>query len=118
MKLRWLVDESTGRAVVEWLRHRGFDVVSVRDSMPQAGDAEIIARARTEDRVIITNDKDFGERIFRDRQGHKGVLLLRLRDERTEIKIDVIRRVLDAWADRLPLNFTVATESRIRIRKT
>jgi len=44
-------------------------------------DHEVLEIARAEDRILITNDKDFGELIYRQQLEHTGVILFRLRDE-------------------------------------
>ena len=49
--MRFLVDESTGAAVVAYLRRIGQDVLAVAEAMPQAGDPDILARAAGEDRI-------------------------------------------------------------------
>ena len=67
------------------------------------------------DRVLITADKDFGELIFREGRPHKGIILLRLGDERPSNKIDVLRRLLQQYSSQLPGNFVVATDSTVRI---
>jgi hypothetical protein len=46
--------------------------------MLQANDADILDRAAHEGRTLITNDKNFGELVFRSKQPHHGVILLRL----------------------------------------
>jgi hypothetical protein len=43
--LRFIIDESTGAAVVEYLRSAGHDVLAVAETMPQAGDPDILAHA-------------------------------------------------------------------------
>ena len=58
--VKFYTDEHVGRAVVNGLRQRGVDVLTV----PEAGtlgvsDEEHMARARTEGRVIFTQDDDF-----------------------------------------------------------
>src|SRR4051812_42167976 len=73
--MRFIVDESTGAAVVTYLRNIGHDVVSVADTMPQADDTVILAYAASEGRVVLTNDKDFGELAFRSGQVHRGIVL-------------------------------------------
>ena len=65
--------------------------------------------------ILITNDKDFGDLIFRSRRPHKGIILLRLDDGRPENKINVLKRVLDSHSDSLSDNFTVVTEKSIRL---
>lgn len=114
--MRFIVDESTGMAVVELLRRRGHDVLAVAEIMHQAADPDILAVALSENRVLITNDKDFGELAFRSLQSHHGVPLLRLRDESTANRVRVVEAILDRFMDRLPEHFVTATESRVRIR--
>ena len=79
--MRFIVDESAGAAVAAYLRAAGHDVLAVADDMPQADDQDILARASAEQRVLVTNDKDFGEMMYRLHQSHVGILLLRLHDE-------------------------------------
>ena len=114
--MRFIVDESTGAAVVRHLRAAGHDVLAVTDAMPQAGDPDILARAVRERRVVVTNDKDFGELVFRDGQAHGGVLLLRLQDESSANRVRVVRTVLERYASRLSNSFIVATDGYVRIR--
>jgi predicted nuclease of predicted toxin-antitoxin system len=57
--VRSLVDESTGPAVARWLREQHHDVVSVFDEARGISDDEVIRRAYIENRILITNDKDF-----------------------------------------------------------
>lgn len=113
--MRFLVDECTGPAVALWLRRKNHDVVSVYDEIKGADDKEIIQKACAEDRILITNDKDFGELIFRDKEPHKGVILLRLDDERAANKITVLKRLLEIYPESLAGNFTVVTETIVRI---
>ena len=114
--MQFIVDESTGRAVIEHLRSAGHRVLAINEAMPQALDREILARAASEDHILITNDKDFGELVFRSGQAHHGVLLLRLRDESAANRVRVVMSVLEKYADRLTGNFVVATERGVRIR--
>lgn len=60
--MRFLVDECTGPAVAKWLSQTGHDVFSVYDEKPGISDDEIIRLAFSQERILITNDKDFGER--------------------------------------------------------
>jgi predicted nuclease of predicted toxin-antitoxin system len=115
--MRFLVDESTGAAVVGYLRRIGHDVLAVAEAMPQADDPDILARAAGEDRILITNDKDFGKLVFRNGQLHSGIVLLRLQDESSTNRVHTIRAVLERYADRLPGCFTVATDRAVRIRR-
>ena len=115
--MRFLVDECTGPAVAQWLRERGHDVFSVFEQGRGMDDDEVIHRASTENRILVTNDKDFGEKVYRERRPHRGVVLLRLEDERAENKIAVMQRLLDHHGDRLADQFVVVTETAVRFAR-
>ena len=82
-----------------------------------SADDVVIEMANDEVRILITNDKDFGEKVFRAGKSHAGVVLLRLRDERPGPKIQVLSRLLESYADKLPGSFIVVSEQRIKIGK-
>jgi predicted nuclease of predicted toxin-antitoxin system len=113
--VRLLVDESTGAAVVAYLRSAGHDVVAVAEAMPQADDSDILTRAASERRVLLTNDKDFGALVFRDSRAHSGVVLLRLEDGTPGNRVRIVRAIVEQYADRLAGRFTVATDKGVRI---
>ena len=112
--MRFLVDECTGPAVARWLREQKHEVFSVYEEARRMDDDDIIAKAFTEDWILITNDKDFGEKVYRERRPHKGVVLLRLEDERAANKIAALRRLLEGYAERLANQFVVVTEKQVR----
>jgi predicted nuclease of predicted toxin-antitoxin system len=101
--------------VALWLRELQHDVVSVYHEARGLDDDRVLQRAIAEDRILITNDKDFGEMIFREGKFHQGIVLLRLEDERPSNKIRILERLLDQCADELAGNFIVATERTVRI---
>ena len=113
---KFIVDECTGIAVAQFLREQGFDAVSVREESPQTSDLDILRRAVAEQRIVVTNDKDFGDMVFRDNHHHHGVLLLRLADDGVSTKIRVVAAVLKQYVDKLEGRFVVATEQNIRVR--
>ena len=119
--MRFIVDECTGPAVAKWLRSLHHNVYSVYDEARGSDDESIIEKANRENYILITNDKDFGELVFHMRKAHKGVILLRLEDERSENKIAVLSRVIESYSDKLVNNFIIVTEKTVRIveeRKT
>ena len=115
--MRFLVDESTGPAVARWLRGQGHTVFSVHDEARGIDDDDVIQKAFAEDWILITNDKDFGEKVYRERRPHKGVVLLRLDDERATSKIDTLRRLLERYSGQLAGDFVVVTETRVRFAR-
>jgi len=116
--MRFLVDECTGPGVAKWLREQGHDVRSIYEGSRGMVDDEVFRIADAEKRILITNDKDFGERINREKLPHCGIVLVRLEDERTSQKIDVIQKVLESHADLLSGQFVVVTERQVRFART
>ena len=93
--MRFMVDECTGPAVASWLRDQDHDVFSVFDEARGMSDEDIIRKAFSEQWVLITNDKEFGDKVFRDGRLRRGVILLRLEDERPASKIRVLSSLLE-----------------------
>jgi len=112
--MRFVVDECTGPAVALWLREHEHDVFSVYEDARGMDDSDVVQKAFAENRILITNDKDFGERVYREHRPHRGVVLLRLENERAAVKIGVLRQLLASYADRLADQYVVVTETRVR----
>ena len=112
--MKFIVDECTGPAVARWLEAKGYDVFSVYDETPGVSDTEVIGRAYNENRILVTNDKDFGEKVFREQHSHCGIILLRLQDERAKNKIAILERLLFHYKEALPEHFVVVTEQHVR----
>jgi hypothetical protein len=62
--MRLLTNENIPESAVGALRDRGHDVLAVKESMCGAADQVILARAQSESRLVVTQDKDFGELAF------------------------------------------------------
>lgn len=116
--MRFLVDECTGPRVVAWLRNQNHDVFSVFDEARGMDDEGIITKALEDTRILITNDKGFGEKVSRDGRLHRGVILLRLEDERPASKIRVMGHLLRKYSSKIADAFIVATERQVRFAKS
>ena len=118
-KLRFLVDVGVGKKVEEWLLRNGYgyDLKAVRDINPKMEDAKILSIAVSENRMVVTMDKDFGELVYNSGLPHSGVLLLRLEGAESNEKVKAIAKILTEYWDRLPNNFCVFQHGRLRIRK-
>jgi predicted nuclease of predicted toxin-antitoxin system len=112
--MRFLVDESTGPYVARWLIEQGYQVFSVFEQARGLDDDAIIQKAFAENWILITNDKDFGEKVYRERRPHRGVILLRLDDERSIMKIAAVEKLLAAYSVRISDQFVVVTSDRVR----
>jgi predicted nuclease of predicted toxin-antitoxin system len=102
---------------IDWLRAQKHEVFSIYDEAPGSDDEFVIQKAYTEGWILITNDKDFGEKVYREGHPHSGVIFLRLENDRASVKIATLRYLLDNYASRLPGQFVVVTESKVRFAR-
>jgi len=62
--LRFLADESCDFAAVRALRAAGHDVLTVSQFQQRSVSEELMALALSDERILITEDKDFGTLTF------------------------------------------------------
>jgi hypothetical protein len=114
--MRFLANENIPPGAVGRLRDLGHDVLSVKESMTGSDDAAILARAVSEQRVLITFDKDFGELAFRSHlPASCGVILFRFTLRGRKRDVARVAETLLARDDRAGAFWTV-TERRLRRR--
>jgi len=65
--VQFLADESCDFNVVKAPRAAGFEIVPIAEVLPGATDVQVIELAVGEDRILLTEDKDFGRSIARRR---------------------------------------------------
>ena len=94
--MRILADENIARSIVAWLRAQGHDVLSASESRTQAADADLLAEAEAQGYVILTEDKDFGDLVFRDRRNSHGVVLLRMEGLPASLRVARLQSVWTA----------------------
>ena len=114
--MRLIVNENIANSVIQGLRQRGWDVLAVKESMRGADDTAILNRAESEQRLVVTQDKDFGELAFKYRlPASCGVILFRLSGADPSSDNQRVPEVIESrtdWAG----NFSVVTDDRIRMR--
>ena len=84
--------------------------------MPRAKDLEILKYAEKENRILIINDKDFGELVFRLKVPSSGVIFLRLRKNIPKFRIKYTLYIIETFSDRLKESFIIVSERKVRIR--
>ncbi len=90
--MRLLADESCDFGVVLALRAAGHDVVAIAEVSPREKDESVIKRALREERIVVTEDKDFGQLVYANRQATGGVLFLRFP---AKARASIARTVVD-----------------------
>ncbi len=115
--MKLLFDQSADARLVPHLRALGHDVKRVGGEYP-AGlpNIDVLALAHQEGRVLVADDHDFGDLVFRFHQPHAGVILFRLGDfAELELKIERIDYVLENYGDRLA-QFLIVSRRAVRVR--
>jgi predicted nuclease of predicted toxin-antitoxin system len=74
--MRFMADECVHLAIIGMLRSGGHDVCLASDIMPGATDEHVLAKAAEEDRILLTQDYDFGELVIRLQQASRGVVVV------------------------------------------
>jgi predicted nuclease of predicted toxin-antitoxin system len=116
--MKSLLDENVEFRLAGQLRADGHDVTAIAYDYPHAlSDEEVLALAVAEQRVLIANDRDFGELIVRQNCAHSGVIYFRLRlASGADEKLAWHRRLLVSHHDRLD-QFLVVTSRGVRLRE-
>jgi predicted nuclease of predicted toxin-antitoxin system len=66
--VKFLVDRCAGSRLAEWLRGEGHDVLESRERGGDPGDDAILEWATSENRILVTMDKDFGALVFEEQR--------------------------------------------------
>ena len=114
--IKFLVDENVGYSVIKYLNEQNLDTKSISELYPSRDDVFVMNKANQEERIIITNDKDFGYLVFKSNIPVLGVILLRFKDESPELKRNAINTILNLPEAKILNHFIVASEGKIRIR--
>jgi predicted nuclease of predicted toxin-antitoxin system len=73
--MRFLAGESCDFSVVRALRSADHDVVAIAEVSPREEDEDVMERAVRGNRILITEDKDFGQLVYANMQKTGGVIL-------------------------------------------
>ena len=115
--MKFLIDANLGRKFTNLTNKAGYDAVFINDLLTKASDEDILILAERENRIVITNDKDFGELIFKSKKASSGVILLRLKNDTSSARQKYVHYLIKNFPDRLKSSFIVIEEKQIRIRK-
>ena len=111
-----LADECCDALLVHGLRSDRHDVLYVKETAPGADDQTVVQLATSQQRILLTEDKDFGELVVRLKVPAYGVVLLRINPADTALKLARLRDLLTHHALRLPAAFVVVDEFKARFR--
>ncbi len=116
-EIKILADESCDFLVVRTIRSAEYDVLSVAESFPSVSDQQVLRHAAREKRILLTEDKDFGEWVFAHGEDVSGVILIRFPANARRQLGEEIKVLVDIHGLQLMRNFVVLEPGRARIRK-
>lgn len=110
-----LADECCTAGLIAALRDDGHDVTYVVEGMPGATDRDVLATAYEQERLLLTEDKDFGTLVYQLQYATHEILLLRF-EEGDERKNECTLDVLNQHGEKLTGAFTVIQANSVRSR--
>ena len=113
-ELRFLADESCDFAVVRALRVNGFDVLAVSEYMQYSVDSDLLQQAHQENRILLTEDKDFGWLVFASHSDSAGVILIRFPANLRATLAPSVLQLVQEYGDKLGNAFVVVQPGQVR----
>jgi predicted nuclease of predicted toxin-antitoxin system len=113
--VRFLADESCDFAVVRTLRAAGHDVLAVAEVSPRSDDQDVMAFASRESRILLTEDKDFGQLVYANAQPSGGVILIRYPASARKALPEAVLKLVEESEGQMIGKFVVVRPGRVRI---
>jgi predicted nuclease of predicted toxin-antitoxin system len=114
--MQFLADEGCDFNFVRALRAAGHDVRAVTEIALRADDPEVIRLATEQSRVLLTEDKDFGQLVFASGAPSAGVVLFRYPTAARQVVIEDFVRFAQEKGEQLRDCFTVFEPGRVRLK--
>ena len=116
--MRFLVDESLSRRVADLLRRSDHDAIHIGDlGLLRAPDDEVMTAARSDDRVLITVDTDFGGLLAFSHEAAPSAILIRRAPHAPESQVQLLLVALPEIRDHLTAGAVVViSPGQARVR--
>ncbi|HBI24625.1 MAG TPA: hypothetical protein DDX84_10595 [Nitrospiraceae bacterium] len=118
--MKMFANENLFEPIIDFLRSRGHDVLSIRDSgLSGISDDEVYQRACREKLVIVTMDKDFS-RMFRfPPQKCGGIVVVKIYKRTVDETLSIFKRFYESLQEKDILeNLVVITPEGVRIKRS
>lgn len=114
--MKVLADECCPRAVVEAMRRVGLDIRYAAETDARYPDTDLLAIANAEERIIVTEDFDFGDLLFRDRLPAVGAIIVFLPALVPAARADRLTSVMQSPELTFTAKLTIVEQRRVRQR--
>ncbi|HVB46951.1 MAG TPA: DUF5615 family PIN-like protein [Burkholderiales bacterium] len=115
--MRLLADESCDHAVVRALHAAGHDVLAIAESAPGISDEAVIERAVRDQRIVLTDDKDFGQLVYAAARSASGVMFLRFPAAARETMSRAVVELVNDRGATLAGTFVTVQPGRVRVSR-
>jgi predicted nuclease of predicted toxin-antitoxin system len=115
--VKFVADESCAGPVIRALRQAGHDLIAIAETAGSSSDEAVMEKARTEGRVLITEDRDFGELIYARGRPTEGVLFVKFHSRLRHAKNAAVVEAVAKLGERLRGAFTVIEPGRVRLAR-
>jgi predicted nuclease of predicted toxin-antitoxin system len=110
-------DESRAEPVIRALRAAGHDVIAIAESAKGATDEAVMERAFSDERVLITEDNNFGELVYARGQPSVGVIFVKFHSRARRAKPAAVVEAVAKLGERLRGGFAVVEPGRVRVAR-
>lgn len=115
--MKFLLDANMKKSVGKFLESSGFAVRYLAGTADRGlPDDRVLHLAFTENRILITNDKDFGDLIYHQQHPHCGVILFRLTNGTDANYIRRLFSILHSSENDIVNHYIVVTDDHVRLR--
>ena len=115
--MRFLANENFPFPSIRFLRQAGYHISSVSEQFSGISDYEVIEKAKVDNSIILTFDKDYGEIIFKHGQENPpAVIFFRFKGENPVKAGQLLIALIENKKIKLENKFTVIEKESIRQR--
>jgi len=114
-EIKFLADVNVEKPVVEYLSKQGYDIKWIPDYDCEMLDEELLQMAKEERRILITNDKGFGDLVIIEKKLSAGAILFRIKGQKSQEKIKLMRKLLMGYRHKLLNHYVIISKSKIRV---
>ena len=112
--MKFLADVNIEKSLVDEVRGMGYDIIWVADVDRYLDDMSVFKMAKKSNRILLTNDKDFGEIVFRQKLVPAGVVLFRIKGQDAGEKGALLKKLLAAHKEKIAGHFVVVAKDKLR----
>ena len=114
--MKIVADECLDYGIIRSLRENGVIVYSISEEIASIKDTNVLEIANEKGWILVTEDRDFGELVFRLNQAHHGIVYVKVKGLERKVKVERVVSIILGHYEQLQNAFTVITNEKMKIR--